>query len=1040
MNQKARKLTNAILVVVLLAQTILLPNYVYAQQVIAVPPGAAQIIENGERFMDSAPVAIGNSLQLAQSLEQIAQSDLQTVPEEWLLVARQEALQVAQQTAVAQGALGGILAGAEELEISTQAAVDLDALVTDISANGFSEELKTAFVDAGLTITQVMTLETGAADNFNLRREVAQNGFNLETVALLQSLGLSTTDIADVEETYANYGVADASLPDKLAQLDGTQAELTFVRDSALVAYIQLLSQQVFRAQLNEEMGRAITTADVDALAEDQLRLLTHIGYLNTLWGGETRPDVGEGQWLFVERYSWRVAERLTALILETHNLGLAVDLFIALQIHTAALTAQAGDPVQAKAELDKLAEIQAVLAGDNAPGGQATLQSTPSLLWRVAIAVYDSTGEDELLQWVSRDEIAVADSAVTVATEQAYGRLTRLGKPAQLPAFSGNVDESDETNNTDLALFYTSRAALPDNILSLLEGFIPNFEDVLDFVWGVISGQSDNPLAIGINIVLSFVPVLGEVLDLIALFTEPTVWGKAMALIGLAASIASDGSQLLAFLGITIPVAVTTEIADIAASILKNVTKFISDEAVSVIARIPFDQALHRGVEVIEFIGRRIIEGGGNLITRIETVLNNSKAAFTALLTRFGNNLDTLYRIGFREGGYLVGRLLNLGGETATYSDELLETVARVGDEVAESGAALSDEAVNGLDELASRLPSNKTDEILNNFCPVSVSRTNGATYASSYALKDHLGKPAAQTPVNCREIVEEIFGSLTGWSDEALNGLQRLADDTGWTGTQIADLLDNFRRADPNSALARGLQPALASLNGVNVRNWVPDQAVIENMAVFLGKGNANSNYITRLLNDTISSQTDEFFNTQFTNILNKLDGDTALLAMTAPGFNPAVRDGIITDLRRIAHPNSDPVFAHGRNFQIHQAKFYYGNGTNNRLASYELPQSGARPQLDLVLIDDTIVETKYWTINQLNEQIDGLVDQVRRQVQYQATVHPDKLVVVEFARTVGDPIEVADLATVQTRLQQAGVDLSKVDLRIVVNTHLN
>lgn len=979
MNRKARKLTNAILVVVLLAQTILLPNYVYAQQVIAVPPGAAQIIENGERFMDSAPVAIGNALQLAQSLEQIAQSDLQTVPEEWLLVARQEALQVAQQTAVAQGALGGILAGAEELEISGQDAVDLDDLVTDISANGFSEELETAFVDAGLTITQVMTLETGATDNFNLRREVAQNGFNLETVALLQSLGLSATDIAGVEETYANYGVADASLPDKLAQLDGTQAELTFVRDSALVAYIQLLSQQVFRAQLNEEIGRAITTADVDALAEDQLRLLTHIGYLNTLWGGETRPDVGEGQWLFVERYSWRVAERLTALILETHNLGLTVDLFIALQIHTVALTAQAGDPVQAKAELDKLAEIQAMLAGDNAPGGQAALQSTPSLLWRVAIAVYDSTGEDELLQWVSRDEIAVADTAVTVATEQAYGRLTRLGKPTQLPAFSGSVDESDETNNTDLALFYTSRAALPDNILSLLEGFIPNFEDVLDFVWGVISGQSDNPLAIGINIVLSFVPVLGEVLDLIALFTEPTVWGKAMALIGLAASIASDGSQLLAFLGITIPVAVTTEIADIAASILKNVTKFISDEAVSVIARIPFDQALHRGVEVIEFIGRRIIEGGGNLITRIETVLNNSKAAFTALLTRFGNNLDTLYRIGFREGGYLVGRILHLSDEAASLSDEALEGLAHMGDEMAEAGIELSDEAAQGFGDATEIFGEQGTRNLFFQCFVGAVSHSNLRT------PKTLLAKPVfsnnkgflLQNPLNLCDEAASVYGSL---STQAQRGFSKIPTAEANNilinhpnAGRIGNLLDNI----PNGRVWQ-------SNSTVGLVKLI-DQGISDEIIMGLfAYGDDAAQRATQILGD--SNQT-------WTRILatDPTDHSVVRLAEVLATHGPqSVVAQRIDDLKNVpgidnlvfnvASPGANTVT--GALYELQYAHHLFSN--NNQAIRRVSDVIGTEQAADIILTNGTIIDAKSLNWASYNDftlrmQLQSIIDQL-------------------------------------------------------------
>ncbi|MCI0577341.1 MAG: hypothetical protein L0331_14220, partial [Chloroflexi bacterium] len=584
---KYHKTVSVFLIIAILSHVLFMPEVARAQQIAALPPQATAVVTGGERFMNAAPAAMEHALKLGQLLEYIAQADPNTLPESILADARSHALEAAQQAAIAQGAVGLMAGGIDELDPQIQAAADMDALVTNLGVTGFSAEMETALVDAGLTAAQISILETNTVDAFQARHVISQTGFVTETVAYLQAGGLTPAQISQIEDEYATYGLADVTLADKLAQLRAGQEEMTLVRVEALQAYTQLLSHQVLLRFQNGQTGRAATPEEIDALVQDLLRLLTHIGYLNNLGGsGAFDPEVGEGQWLFIERYSQQAADRLETLILETQNVGLVVDLFIVLQIHTTALIAQSGDAVYAKSELDVVDDVLADLLGDSLPGAQAALQAEPPFLWRLGLALSQVVGQ-EWLAWQALPEPEITADAVIVSKELVNGRLDRLGaSTALLPPAAGDIQELDETNNVDWLHFYSALPTdQPPGLMSILEQVIPGLQGILDFVWGALTGQSDNPFAIGANIILSFVPVLGELLDLIAIFTEPTVWGKVMALIGLLASILSDGAEILATIGAaipptlaaTVPGSILLEAIDIGAAILKPINRFVN-------------------------------------------------------------------------------------------------------------------------------------------------------------------------------------------------------------------------------------------------------------------------------------------------------------------------------------------------------------------------------------------------------------------------------------------------------------------------------
>jgi len=274
---KTNKLLNLIsvfLITTLLGNMLLLPGTVQAHPQ-AVPPAVASVVAGGERFMDAAPQALGRALQLAQRLDYISQVKLADLSETTLIEARQDALATAEQAATAQGSVGAIANGLTELDYQVQAATNMSTEVANLESNGFDAELETALADLGLTSGQIGELEDEAAANFTVRANLPT-----ETITLLQDAGLNSAEIDQIEQALTDYGLADDTLTNRLAQFRASQEEMTLVQTEALVAYLQLLTKQVFVRQLAGQTGRDLTLAEVDEVIKDQLRLLIHLGYL----------------------------------------------------------------------------------------------------------------------------------------------------------------------------------------------------------------------------------------------------------------------------------------------------------------------------------------------------------------------------------------------------------------------------------------------------------------------------------------------------------------------------------------------------------------------------------------------------------------------------------------------------------------------------------------------------------------------------------------------------------------------------------------
>ncbi len=776
------KLLSLTLILTILGNIVMQPLGAQAAPQLAETPATAAIVESGELLMTAAPQATGNALELAQLMAYIQQTGLENVAESTLIHARQNALETAQQAAHVQGAVGAMVNGITDLGYQSQPAVDMDAVVADLSATGFEAEVETTLADFGLTPAQIDMLAGTAAGNFNARR----SPLPADTRTFLADMGLTSTEIDQLEQALADYGLADSGLSTKLAQLQATQQEMSGVRSEALVVYLQLLTQQVFVRQQAGAQPRQMSTAEVEEVINDQLRLLIHTGYLESL--GTSDPNVGEGQWLFIERYSLRVAERLDALILETQNLGLLVDLLVALQLHSTSLAALAGDAEYAQAEMEPLADFLAALLGDNGASGQGYRHATPPFWWAEALALGSYTP-------AGLTDIIPDPAAVATAQAQAQTRIKGLAAPLWFPAAqAGAVDEADETNNQHEIVFATSFADIPPDLLDQLLYQLQSDPDTVA-IWRILVGQPDNPAEVAANVTLSFYPITGILLDFIALRTDPTTWGRAMALIGLTASILTDGGEVLGALGLTISpvglfiltVDIGAESLDAGAALLRNVKTFVTPHVFGLIAKIDdFKAALKLGVEIMDKLARKTFKGVSSLPTgsadEIAVAVYNLMKGhldevwqpFEALLRFYGNNpqfggLKRIFTLGFDEGGFLAGMALTYSDEAVTYGDDVVQNVAKIGDRWGgEVVYSLGDEATAGVGKLAQRLKE-KAQGVANILC------VGGVAQIANYRAPG-LASPLIALPCDL-ELLDKVLANIKQWDQAALNGFERLA-----------------------------------------------------------------------------------------------------------------------------------------------------------------------------------------------------------------------------------------------------------------------
>src|SRR3990170_5020964 len=316
-------------------------------QPIGEPPADAidGMLESGDRYLTAVADLLVTSADVVRRLDAVNATPVTDLSEEAVLQARQEVVRMARAASLASGAIDDFAASVENLGGPIFSPLDLEAE----AAAGMPGQVRSALVEvAGLSAEQA----DRAASAYSALGG-ARLGFTslpVEVRAQLAASGLTDAEINQLEAGLASRGFADGSIGDALTQLRATQDELASVRSRALMAGAQLLSRQIAVRQSQGISPRAVTEAELEQLANDELRLLIHIAHLQELWGSDPELDVGAGQWWFIERYATRAAERLESITLETQNLGLIGELFLVRNLADVAAGAAAGGAEHAKA------------------------------------------------------------------------------------------------------------------------------------------------------------------------------------------------------------------------------------------------------------------------------------------------------------------------------------------------------------------------------------------------------------------------------------------------------------------------------------------------------------------------------------------------------------------------------------------------------------------------------------------------------------------------------------------------------------------
>ncbi len=744
-----------------------------------------QLLDAGDLYITSIGQAYIAGLQVVPAAEAIFEAPIESVSIQTIQQTRMRLLALAFESATALGASGALARTIERLGPNRPPSMDPSETV------GIPEDMRADLQDhVGYSSGQIDALETELVGLLADQQAIGSNGLPTDLVTQLQQSGFSSSEIQSLETAVGDRGLAPSDFDSQLEQFKAARDELADGRTAALVGYTQMVLLESFARQAGGERPRTVSEEELEALAQDQLRLLIHAGQLQALWGDDPSLEVGEGHWWFIERYAHRAAERAGAIILETQNPALLVDLYLSIHLSTLAATARAGDAEYVKPELDGLADLLAELSDGHDFLAQS--RGTTQGMTKVAIQLSTKPPFREMLTWPLDPE----------QLDRTCAELsTRLSAPMPAP---GVFNELNEDNNSlgipiasSLRAYGRLHPSLIDEIIAGIREYIP--QNVLDFLWGVLSGQTDNWLAMVLNLGLSFVPVLGALPDIISLIVDPSPFVKAVSVLGIVFSL----GDILALLGVTVPVAIGSFVGDAASGALKFVFKN-ADEAVQIAVNgLKFDEAFDVAKKLGRFISEEIIGRFGSFGDEafearrfFDEVLQGASglwADFSAFVRRVGT--DGL-RGGITRGSMLAGKVDRL---VVGLSDEAFEAIVRIGDDLAEVGLKLSDEAAEGLGRLGGTLsPSqledalstlknaNNADEVLSivNRSGIETWSKEGVEGISNVAARNGADfAEAALTRISAQysdEVAESTLRILkkqtVAWSDEAVDGLAKL------------------------------------------------------------------------------------------------------------------------------------------------------------------------------------------------------------------------------------------------------------------------
>jgi len=642
---------------------------------------------SGDVYLTNVAETLSLSTGLVNSVSAIRTTSLTQLSETAIAQTRVNALKAAESSAIALGSIDDLADSIESFGGNLPVAFD----PFQRAAQGLPQELRDDLIqEAGLSSADVDAISSGMDDILLARQNMAANGMPAEIAAQLLQAGFSQAEIDQLALAAGNRGLANTGLTTSLAQFRASQDEWADVRTQMLILNVQLLGYQIGVRQANGIEPRAVTEAELQEIAEDELRLLVHVAHLQELWGSDPNLNVGEGDWWFIEHYAGRAAERLDALIIETQNRALVQDLFVLQEMRLLALSAKHGDANYVKAELDGLGKLLSFLVGDETFISRQRDELNGLTYLAARLASHASLRET--VQW------HVADNESAHAAKNARLRMDAAGVQELSPLF-GVVAEQNETNNIKTLLFMGGASYIDQAMAGILREIFEiatdlNQMSVAEIALVILNGDTDNSLLITANMIIGFIPVVNVLSDIFALIAADGNFMKAVLLFALFCDV---GESLALIPGLQI--AATAFIGGAVAAVVRVLFRNADVAFKGILNGLRLADAFNVVVDLVKVVSNYIttaIHSVNNAIQVLQDILTGGLKLwdnFVAFVKRVG--AGTLRKLGFDQGSLLVGRILNLGVDL---SDEALVSLKHVADDLVSASVDLSDEAAEGL------------------------------------------------------------------------------------------------------------------------------------------------------------------------------------------------------------------------------------------------------------------------------------------------------------------------------------------------------
>jgi hypothetical protein len=435
---------------------------------------------------------------------------------------------------------------------------------------------------------------------------------------------------------------------------------------------------------------------ELEEIAKDELRLLIHAAHIQAQ-RDQGQLDAGEGEYWFIERYARRAAERLESLIIETQNYGLAVELLLLLELQSIAAEARFGAIEYAGEELEVYAGLLAEVSGTNNFFAERKEDNLGLVKWFSVIPIVR-----DHFQWpLEGDEVYHVAKLAKSRFENNPVQLLMDDFPQnnsrEVLLVSGYLNTPNISRLWHLFLLPLSRQAV--DMIALLLGFRDprNTEEMMALM------------------VVSLVPILDILNDLITFATNPSAFVKVIALVGIFLSLGEITTLLFPGALALGPPAVVAD--SMSTGVRAVYTGYGDVGAKAILDNLDDPVAIQWVTDLMRTGGRRILAEGDNLAEEgapaviralVDTSLFDDYLSYARVAEAVG-----VLEEGADEGAILVGRILRQNVDLDLFDIDFHRQLKGWADELIVQGIDLSEDAAGGIGRAINELGSEGVERL---------------------------------------------------------------------------------------------------------------------------------------------------------------------------------------------------------------------------------------------------------------------------------------------------------------------------------------